>query len=60
MNLGLEKILPNDPPFIPQINKKATLVCGEPIILDDFVRELKASKKTPVKYIVVILKIKYI
>lgn len=45
---GHEKILPNEPPYVPQINKKITLLCGEQIDLRDFVRDLKASKKTPV------------
>ena len=46
--LGLDTILPNKEPYWPQTGKKTTIVIGEPLYFDDFVRDMKAAQKTPV------------
>lgn len=43
---GMDTILANYPPYVPQINKKTTIVYGEPIYFDDMVKQLKEEKKT--------------
>ncbi len=47
---GMETILANYPPYVPQINKKTTIVYGEPIYFDEMVQQLKSEKKTPVSF----------
>lgn len=46
---GMDTILPNTEPYVPQINKKTTVVCGEPIDFDQIVEDLKAANKTPME-----------
>ena len=53
--LGMDTILPNTEPYVPQINKKTTVVCGEPIDFDQIVKDLKAANKTPVSYIYIFI-----
>ena len=43
---GFDTILENYPPYVPKTKKKTTIVWGEPLYLDDFVRDLKAAKKS--------------
>jgi monolysocardiolipin acyltransferase len=51
----METILPNYPPYVPQTNKKITIVFGEPIYFEDLVKELKEQNKTAVYYFKYIL-----
>lgn len=43
---GYDTILANYPPYIPQINKKTTIVYGEPIYFDDMVMQMKNDDKS--------------
>jgi len=45
--VGIEKILPNEEPYIPTVKKKVTIVFGKPIYFDELIKEMKMSKKTP-------------
>ncbi|XP_066589906.1 tafazzin [Prorops nasuta] len=40
-HLGMDEILPNEPPYIFRIRKKVTLNYGEPIDFSDMIRELR-------------------
>lgn len=43
---GLDTILANYPPYVPQTKKRITVVWGEPLYLDAFLSQLRAQKKS--------------
>jgi monolysocardiolipin acyltransferase len=45
---GLDTILANYPPYVPQTKKRITVVWGEPLYLDAFLTDLRAQKKSAV------------
>jgi len=45
---GMDTILANYPPYVPQINKKTTIFYGKPIYFDEMIQQLKLDKKKPV------------
>ena len=47
---GMDTILANYPPYVPQINKKTTIVYGEPIYFDEMIKQLKAENKSDVSF----------
>lgn len=42
-HVGMDDVLPNEPPYILKFGKKLTFYFGEPIQIDDVVSDLKAS-----------------
>jgi len=48
-HVGMEKVLPHDPPYYPRLGKRVTLVIGQPLMLDNIVRDLKSSGKSEVE-----------
>ncbi|GFO21780.1 tafazzin [Plakobranchus ocellatus] len=46
-HVGMDKILPNKKPYIPLIRKHVTLLVGKPMNLENEVKMLKSSKKSP-------------
>jgi monolysocardiolipin acyltransferase len=43
---GMDTVLPNKEPYIPQIGKRVTACIGTPLIFDNLINELKEQKKT--------------
>ena len=37
----MDTVLPNEPPYIPQIGKKVSIYVGEPLIFDELVQKMK-------------------
>uniref|UniRef100_T1IJL0 Tafazzin family protein n=1 Tax=Strigamia maritima TaxID=126957 RepID=T1IJL0_STRMM len=48
-HLGMDEVLPNTPPYYPKTNKKITVVVGEPIALEETIRELREANKNAVE-----------
>ncbi|CAF0800627.1 unnamed protein product [Brachionus calyciflorus] len=46
---GLDDILPNRKPYVPQIGQKATIVFGKPIYFDDMLKELREKKLSSIE-----------
>ncbi|XP_041379502.1 tafazzin-like [Gigantopelta aegis] len=46
-HIGMDDVLPNEPPYIPQMRKKVTLLIGKPMDFSKELEKLKALKKTP-------------
>lgn len=44
----MDTILANYPPYVPQINKRTTIVYGEPIYFDDLLKKLREENKSAV------------
>lgn len=44
IHLGMDQILPNEPPYIIRTKKKVTLYYGNPIDLNELVANLKKSE----------------
>lgn len=42
-HLGMDDVLPNEPPYIIKFNKKVTISYGEPIDFSEILAELRAS-----------------
>ncbi|KAK7486720.1 hypothetical protein BaRGS_00022004 [Batillaria attramentaria] len=47
VHLGMDSVLPNEPPYIPQIRKNVTLLVGSPIDFSKDIERLKSLKKSP-------------
>ncbi|XP_053994701.1 tafazzin isoform X4 [Hylaeus anthracinus] len=45
-HLGMDQVLPNEPPYILRLRKKVTMNYGEPIDFSELVQELRTSKAT--------------
>ena len=43
VHLGMDQVLPNEPPYMLKTNKKVTLYYGEPIDFSDMIENLKKS-----------------
>ena len=43
-HLGMDKVLPNQKPYIPRVGQKVTLVIGKPIDLNDTLEDLKSRQ----------------
>lgn len=48
-HVGMDSILPNKKPYIPQIKKKLTILIGQPLDFTSEVEVLKSLKKTPME-----------
>lgn len=48
-HLGMDSVLPNKKPYMPQINQKTTIVIGNPMNFDEIVKELKDKKKSAIE-----------
>ncbi|XP_071543863.1 tafazzin [Panulirus ornatus] len=46
-HVGMDKILPNQVPYIPRIGKTVTVVVGEPMDFKEFVSEMKEKQEDP-------------
>lgn len=47
-HVGMEEILPNTEPYIPQIGKKVTINVGEPIQLESTIISLRRNNAEPI------------
>ncbi|RXG54178.1 Tafazzin [Armadillidium vulgare] len=47
-HMGMEKVLPNQTPYIPQIGKNVTVLVGEPIDFRSQLETLRAEERDPV------------
>lgn len=43
-HLGMDEVLPNEPPYRLKLQKKVTMNYGNPIDLNELIEELRASK----------------
>ena len=48
-HLGMDEVLPNEPPYRLKIRKKVTLNYGEPIDFTELLEQLRASKTSEVE-----------
>ena len=48
-HLGMDSVLPNEPPYIIKTKKKVTLNYGEPIDFSGLLTELKEKKATEIE-----------
>ena len=48
-HLGMDEVLPNEPPYRLKIRKKVTLNYGEPIDFTELLEQLRASKASEVE-----------
>jgi hypothetical protein len=39
--LGMDTVLPNEEPYVPQIGEKVSIYVGEPLIFDELVQTMK-------------------
>ena len=46
--LGMDDVLPNVEPYVPQRGKKVSIYVGEPLIFDALVEEMKKEKRSMV------------
>lgn len=45
-HLGMDQVLPNEPPYMLKIRKKVTMNYGDPIDFSELLQKLRASKAT--------------
>lgn len=45
-HMGYDDILPNQPPYRPQLGKRATVVVGKPIYFDSLVKQMRENKNS--------------
>lgn len=50
-HLGMDLVLPNDPPYVPQRNQKVSVYVGEPLIFDELVQRMKKENRSLVRTI---------
>lgn len=48
-HLGMDQVLPNEPPYMLKTGKRVTMNYGEPIDLSGLLAELRASKASEVE-----------
>jgi monolysocardiolipin acyltransferase len=46
---GMDSVLPNEEPYVPQIGKKVSIYIGEPLIFDDLVQKMKKENRSLVR-----------
>jgi hypothetical protein len=39
--LGMDSVLPNTEPYVPQMGQKVSIYVGEPLIFDELVKKMK-------------------
>ncbi|CAF3557541.1 unnamed protein product [Adineta steineri] len=45
-HLGMDSVLPNQPPYYPQMNQKVSIYVGEPLIFDELVQKMKKENRS--------------
>lgn len=48
-HLGMDFVLPNQPPYVPQMNQKVSIYVGEPLIFDELVQRMKKENRSLVR-----------
>jgi monolysocardiolipin acyltransferase len=43
---GMDSVLPNTEPYIPQMGKKVSIYVGEPLIFDELVQKMKKENRS--------------
>jgi len=44
--LGMDSVLPNVEPYVPQMGKKVSIYVGEPLIFDELVQKMKKENRS--------------
>jgi hypothetical protein len=44
--LGMDSVLPNVEPYVPQIGHKVSIYVGEPLIFDELVQKMKKENRS--------------
>jgi len=44
--LGMDSVLPNKEPYVPQMWKKVSIYVGEPLIFDELVQNMKKENRS--------------